>query len=83
MLEKIRLETAQGELVAFDAILPFTPIAKVILWGSRCFVLHEEKPAVPFYDPREDDLTIYREAFAFAIPTHGFFANQFARRVNS
>lgn len=39
----VRLETSDGALVYDGAILPFvTGFPKVVVWGERVFLLHEE-----------------------------------------
>lgn len=47
--EKVRLETDGGEFVQYTFILPFNERPKVLIWGERVFLHHENN--------------IYRECF--------------------
>ena len=63
-MDKIRLETADGALVAYVEILCFQDRPEVIIWGTRAFTFYEEDPDDSFQGlggtlPRH----VYREAF--------------------
>lgn len=69
----VRLETAEGELVYEGAILPFvTGNPKVVAWGERVFMLHEEPeegddPAAYETRIRLGEPVVYREVFWVAV----------------
>lgn len=55
----VRLEASDGTFVAHGEIAPFAPLPRVVVWGARCFTLHDEglSGAAP----------TYREAFTVAV----------------
>jgi hypothetical protein len=65
----VRLETEDGRLVHQGHILPFKTVPKVVIWGARVFLFHEDtapkdNPAAFQAAVQLGAPLIYREAFA-------------------
>ncbi len=58
---KVRLEVANGDLVAEKEGLPFKTLPRVIVWGDRVFVFHSS------FSGGNPDMPTYREEFCFVI----------------
>lgn len=69
----VRLETADGHFVHDGHILPFlTGYPKILFWGERVFLLHEEPKLPEDSDAAESAArlgapAIYREEFCAAV----------------
>ena len=76
---KVRLETEQGELVGDATIAPFMTAPPILLWGTRLFLLHENKVVNKHPKGSAEDLAeeaalrlgepmcVYRETWFFAV----------------
>lgn len=53
-MKRVRLETADGKFVFDGEILPFLPIGnlspwpRVLIWGERFFMIHDEAPPATY-----------------------------------
>jgi hypothetical protein len=61
--ERVRLENRMGQFVATVYVPPFQPVAEVLCWGMRFFVLHEDPP-----DPKRP--RTYREGMCYHVLAH-------------
>jgi hypothetical protein len=77
-MQPVRLETSDGSFVYDGVILPFlafgehkSPFPRVVLWGERIFMIHEEPE--PVTSPSGEAAArlgapaIYREVFFVAV----------------
>lgn len=66
----VRLETSDGGFVGYFTAPPFTLTPKIVVWGERTFLFHddEELPDTD-RDPRRGPIAVYREEFAPHIVT--------------